>query len=124
MEYGETLRPQEKVRDLIRFKRYQHQTVNELGHVSHGAKGLKKLSNEFLNVTIQEGAHSSVIDARASMALYRLAESEWENQVKQKYAQVKEQVEAEVKKINSFFQRKEEEPSGGKKKKRQRVGQN
>lgn len=62
--------------------------------MSHGAKGLKKLSKEFLNVSIQEGSHSSVIDARASMALYRIVESEWENQVKQKYSVIKQQVES------------------------------
>ena len=58
--------------------------------MSHGAKGLKKLSDEFLGVKIQQGAHSSVIDARASLALYRIVESEWENQVKQKYSAVKD----------------------------------
>ena len=73
------------------------------GSVQHGAKGLKKLSKEFLNVSIQEGAHSSVIDARASMALYRLVDKEWENQCKQKYQSVKEQVQSDVTKMASFF---------------------
>jgi len=33
---------------------------------------LKELSNEFLNAKIQEGHHSSIIDARAALALYRM----------------------------------------------------
>ena len=85
LELGETLRPKENIRDLSKFRRYQHSSVLNDGTVQHGAKGLKKLSKEFLNVSIQEGAHSSVIDARASMALYRLVDKEWENQCKQKY---------------------------------------
>ena len=68
-----------------------------------GAKSLKKLSKDFLGVTIQEGAHSSVIDARASLALYRIVEREWENTLKQKYSQIKQQMEQDLHKINSFF---------------------
>lgn len=33
---------------------------------------LKELSEEFLNAQIQDGHHSSVIDARAALALYRM----------------------------------------------------
>lgn len=33
---------------------------------------LKHLAADFLNAKIQEGHHSSVIDARAALALYRL----------------------------------------------------
>ncbi|CAL5875030.1 uncharacterized protein PFLUO_LOCUS9333 [Penicillium psychrofluorescens] len=36
-----------------------------------GSPRLKVLAEEFLGLTIQEGAHSSVEDARATMALYR-----------------------------------------------------
>ena len=50
--------------------------------VTHGAKSLKRLSKEFLGTIIQDGSHSSVVDARASMALYRISEKEWENYVK------------------------------------------
>mmetsp|Transcript_11698 Transcript_11698/g.17753 ORF Transcript_11698/g.17753 Transcript_11698/m.17753 type:complete len:124 (-) Transcript_11698:150-521(-) len=81
-----------KIRDLVKFKKYQNsvEVANKLARVSaapqqtvlrvnHGAKSLKKLSKEFLGVIIQEGEHSSVVDARASLALYRIAEQEWEN---------------------------------------------
>ena len=54
---------------------------------------------------IQDGAHSSVIDARASLALYRIVEKEWENYAKQKssstYQNVKEQVERDLKSIKN-----------------------
>jgi len=33
---------------------------------------LKDLAKEFLNATIQEGHHSSIIDARVALALYRM----------------------------------------------------
>ena len=33
---------------------------------------LKEISEEFLNAKIQEGHHSSIIDARAALALYRM----------------------------------------------------
>ena len=59
-----------------------------------------------------------MIDARASMALYRIVEQEWENQVKQKYSKVKDQVQADLAKITSFFGQKEEPK---KKKKKQKL---
>ncbi len=33
---------------------------------------LKDLAEEFLNARIQQGHHSSIIDARAALALYRM----------------------------------------------------
>lgn len=33
---------------------------------------LKDLASEFLNAEIQKGHHSSIIDARIALALYRL----------------------------------------------------
>jgi hypothetical protein len=33
---------------------------------------LKDLAGEFLNALIQDGHHSSVIDARSALALYRM----------------------------------------------------
>jgi hypothetical protein len=37
-----------------------------------GSKKLKTLSQQYLNASIQEGHHSSIIDARASLALFIL----------------------------------------------------
>lgn len=42
------------------------------GHTSSQKKKLKDLAREFLNADIQEKQHSSVIDARAALALYRM----------------------------------------------------
>ncbi|KAM6500892.1 Ribonuclease H-like domain containing protein [Amanita muscaria] len=39
---------------------------------------LRNLVKQELNVTIQSGEHSSVIDSRAAMAIYRLHRKEWE----------------------------------------------
>ena len=44
--------------------------------------GLKKLSELALGIQIQSGAHSSVTDARATMALYRLHKVEWEQSLR------------------------------------------
>lgn len=43
---------------------------------------LKKMCKEFLNCTIQEGQHDSIIDARAAMAVYRKYEKPWEEDIK------------------------------------------
>ncbi|WVR05708.1 hypothetical protein IAU60_002732 [Kwoniella sp. DSM 27419] len=43
--------------------------------------GLKKLSQMELGIQIQKASHSSVTDARATMALYRLHKVEWERQL-------------------------------------------
>jgi len=42
-------------------------------------KKLKKLAKKYLDIEIQKGSHSSVEDARAALALYRLHETEWED---------------------------------------------
>ena len=39
---------------------------------------LKNLANWYLNALIQEGVHSSVIDARTALALYKLKKREFE----------------------------------------------
>lgn len=44
--------------------------------------GLKKLAELELGVKIQAGAHSSVTDARATMALYRVHKPQWEHMVR------------------------------------------
>ncbi|KDQ12013.1 hypothetical protein BOTBODRAFT_635356 [Botryobasidium botryosum FD-172 SS1] len=40
--------------------------------------GLKALVEQKLGITIQQGEHSSVIDARAAMAIFRIYRMEWE----------------------------------------------
>ncbi|KAJ5567143.1 hypothetical protein N7535_006449 [Penicillium sp. DV-2018c] len=45
-----------------------------------GSPRLKVLAEEFLGITIQEGAHSSVEDARATMALFRREKDAFERE--------------------------------------------
>lgn len=42
---------------------------------------LKELSGDFLNAKIQEGHHSSIIDARCALALYRRFQTEIEDEL-------------------------------------------
>ena len=53
-----------EIRDVSNFSLFQHP--------NGGKRKLKDLAAEFLNGTIQQGHHSSVTDARAALALYRL----------------------------------------------------
>ncbi|KAJ2348519.1 3'-5' exonuclease [Coemansia sp. RSA 2618] len=58
-------------RDTLRFP----------GFRSKGSKtspSLRKLAASVLNITIQEGEHSPVVDAKTSMLLYRNVKTEWE----------------------------------------------
>ena len=89
----------EKVRDLTRFTKYK----NQFGQI----KSLKNLTQDLLGKKIQQGEHSSVVDAQASLGLYRLYEKDWENHVKQKaYSSARKLVEKDVqdlRKMNKFF---------------------
>ena len=58
--------------------------LKKYAHDNGGAMSLKKLSEKFLGVKIQGGQHSSVEDARAALALYRIKEQEFESHLKQK----------------------------------------
>jgi RNA exonuclease 4 len=92
-----------KVRDLTRYHKYK----NEHGQIM----SLKNLTAKFCNRSIQQGQHSSVIDARASMALYRINEEDWESTMKQKnHVEQRKRAEHDVKnmrnhssKMSSFF---------------------
>lgn len=72
MEDGENKR----IRDLSHYPKYK----NNIGQT----RSLKKLTADFLGREIQQGQHNSVIDARASIALYRINEKDWENYAKQR----------------------------------------
>ncbi|KIR56096.1 RNA exonuclease 4 [Cryptococcus gattii Ru294] len=57
----------------------KHKPLQEIA--KNKRPGLKKLSELLLGVQIQIGAHSSIVDARVTMALYRLHKKEWERSV-------------------------------------------
>ena len=56
--------PKREIRDTSRYPPYRKARAGR-------SPRLKVLAEEFLGLTIQEGAHSSVEDARATMLLYR-----------------------------------------------------
>lgn len=55
-----------EIRDIAEFSRFKRK-FPKLGE----KRKLKELAKEFLNADVQEGHHSSVIDARIALALYR-----------------------------------------------------
>ncbi|WVF70720.1 hypothetical protein IAT40_005513 [Kwoniella sp. CBS 6097] len=66
--------PRPLIRDTQKCKMLREKAKNK-------HPGLKKLSEIELGVQIQKASHSSVTDARATMALYRIHKIEWERQL-------------------------------------------
>ena len=70
------------IRDIADIKLFMKRLDLEPSNDSAGSKNssdlraqkrrLKDLADEFLNASIQDGHHSSVIDARTALALYRM----------------------------------------------------
>lgn len=56
--------PRSSTRDTSRFSEFRKESKGK-------APSLKRLASQHLGVTIQEGEHSSVIDAQATMGLFR-----------------------------------------------------
>ena len=72
------------VRDTSKFSKFR-----ALAMTPGRTPGLKLLAEKVLGVEIQVGAHSSVEDARATMALYRLEKDEFEQEIRQKYGSIR-----------------------------------
>ncbi|RAQ99520.1 rna exonuclease 4 [Stemphylium lycopersici] len=72
------------IRDTSKFSRFR-----ELATIPGRTPGLKLLAEKLLGVEIQVGAHSSVEDARATMALFRLEKDSFEHEIRQKYGNVR-----------------------------------
>ncbi|KAF2845478.1 hypothetical protein T440DRAFT_472610 [Plenodomus tracheiphilus IPT5] len=68
------------IRDTSKFSKFR-----ALAAKPGWTPGLKMLADKLLGVQIQVGAHSSVEDARATMALYRLEKAAFEQEIRQKY---------------------------------------
>jgi len=61
-------------RDVSCFSHFQKMTPEG------GKRKLKDLASEFLNAEIQVGHHSSIIDARVALALYRTFQMDIESE--------------------------------------------
>jgi RNA exonuclease 4 len=72
------------IRDTSKFSKFR-----AVASVPGRTPGLKWLADKLLGVEIQTGAHSSVEDARATMALYRLEKPAFEKEIRQKYGNVR-----------------------------------
>nr|XP_020495658.1 RNA exonuclease 4 [Labrus bergylta] len=68
--------PKKKIRDTQKYKPFKKT-------VKSGRPSLKLLCREILNVKVQQGEHSSVQDAQATMRLYTLAKKHWEAEIKE-----------------------------------------
>lgn len=67
--------PKKKIRDTQKYKPFKKS-------VKSGRPSLKLLCREILNVKVQQGEHSSVQDAQATMRLYTLVKKQWEAEIK------------------------------------------
>ncbi|XP_028394840.1 RNA exonuclease 4-like [Dendronephthya gigantea] len=70
--------PRKRIRDTAKYKPFQEKLKTK--HPS-----LKRLAKEILYISIQDGEHSSVEDARAAMKLYNTHRKEWEKSIKDKF---------------------------------------
>ncbi|XP_041818898.1 RNA exonuclease 4 [Chelmon rostratus] len=69
--------PRKYIRDTQKYKPFKEA-------VKSGRPSLKLLCKKILNVDVQQGEHSSVQDAQATMRLYTLVKKQWESQIKAK----------------------------------------
>ncbi|XP_042363837.1 RNA exonuclease 4 [Plectropomus leopardus] len=67
--------PKKKIRDTQKYKPFKKS-------VKSGRPSLKLLCREILNVKVQQGEHSSVQDAQATMRLYTMVKKQWEAEIK------------------------------------------
>ncbi|XP_054455022.1 RNA exonuclease 4 [Anoplopoma fimbria] len=67
--------PKKKIRDTQKYKPFRKA-------VKSGRPALKVLCREILNVKVQQGEHSSVQDAQATMRLYTMVKKHWEAEIK------------------------------------------
>ncbi|XP_008281526.1 RNA exonuclease 4 [Stegastes partitus] len=67
--------PKKKIRDTQKYKPFKKT-------VKSGRPSLKLLCRDILHVKVQQGEHSSVQDAQATMRLYTLVKKQWEAEIK------------------------------------------
>lgn len=67
--------PKKKIRDTQKYKPFKKAAKS-------GRPALRVLCREILNVKVQQGEHSSVQDAQATMRLYTMVKKQWEAEIK------------------------------------------
>ncbi|PHJ24724.1 suppressor of mitotic defects protein [Cystoisospora suis] len=67
--------PVHMIRDTSKYK-----PLRPTGMASSAVPSLKRLAEHWLQLQIQSGAHDSMEDCRAAMALYKLVQCDWERQ--------------------------------------------
>lgn len=72
------------IRDTSKFSKFR-----DLASIPGRTPSLKTLVEKLLGVEIQVGSHSSVEDARATMALFRLRKHDFEQEIMQLYGHVR-----------------------------------
>ncbi|KAJ8261355.1 hypothetical protein COCON_G00170780 [Conger conger] len=70
--------PKKKIRDTQKYKPFKKT-------VKSGRPSLKLLCEKILHVKVQQGEHSSVQDAQATMRLYTLVKKQWEMDIKARH---------------------------------------
>lgn len=70
--------PKKKIRDTQKYKPFRK-------IVKSGRPSLKLLCRDILHVKVQQGEHSSVQDAQATMRLYTMVKKQWEADIKAKH---------------------------------------
>ncbi|KAJ4323608.1 3'-5' exonuclease [Neodidymelliopsis sp. IMI 364377] len=101
------------MRDTSKFSKFR-----ALAAKAGWTPGLKMLAQKLLGVEIQTGAHSSVEDARATMALFRLEKDEFEKEIRQKYGNVRVGVPAPEVEADGDEEKKKRNRKKSKKKKK------
>ncbi|KAF2451448.1 hypothetical protein P171DRAFT_425949 [Karstenula rhodostoma CBS 690.94] len=71
------------IRDTSKYSKFR-----ELAQIPGRTPSLKTLADKLLGVEIQVGAHSSVEDARATMALFRLEKEGFDLEVRERYGHI------------------------------------
>ncbi|GFR95900.1 RNA exonuclease 4 [Elysia marginata] len=83
--------PHKMIRDTSKYKPFRQLFKG-------GNPSLKKLADKVLGVSVQEGQHSSVQDAQATMRLYTMYRQQWEKELKQIWKQDKKKLKKKAKK--------------------------
>ena len=102
------------IRDTSKYSKFR-----ELAQIPGRTPSLKILADKLLGVEIQVGAHSSVEDARTTMALFRLEKEGFDAEVRERYGHIKVgAVGAEVDVGGGDAPKRKNKPKKKKKKKR------